>query len=102
MALNFDIDAALSDIKTALQGSNLEGATSRLLDLKDNGHLRRDLCESAILLNGQFEGLRKQQRNGTVGYEDSPPSMATERPLHKPSGPAPPGTMRTIFFQQSV
>ena len=65
-----DIEGALSEIEIAIQGSDLERATGRLLDLKDNVPLPRDLSNSVILLNSQYTELRKDRRNNTISNED--------------------------------
>ncbi len=64
-----DIEGALSEIEIAIQGSD-ERATGRLLDLKDNVPLPRDLSNSVILLNSQYTELRKDRRNNTISNED--------------------------------
>jgi ABC-2 type transport system ATP-binding protein len=71
MLPGFDIEGALSEIEIALQGADLERATSRLLDLKDNIPLSVELSGSVINLNREYNELRKMGRNNTLTYEDS-------------------------------
>jgi hypothetical protein len=66
----FDIEGALLEVEEAVAGGDQERATSRILDLKDNGNLPQELSKDAIKLQGRYARLRKEHRNRTISPEE--------------------------------
>ncbi len=70
MPFPFDIDAAIADIENAIQGSDLQRAVNRLLDIKNNCRLDSELAKAVLILNGEFDRLSKEHRINTMAYND--------------------------------
>jgi ABC-2 type transport system ATP-binding protein len=70
MSCSFDIEAAIADIENAVQSSDLQRAANRLLDMKNNCRLSSELANTVIILNGEWDRLRREHRINTMAYDD--------------------------------
>jgi ABC-2 type transport system ATP-binding protein len=64
------MQAALSEIEVALQGSDLTRAASRLLDIKNSHSIPKSITSSIIIINQQHSELRHELRNGTIPLDE--------------------------------